>query len=114
MCHDLPQDPTICHSETVTTATVSPDQPSSGSVGPHEGVSARWMCHHVSVTSPDDLLTQQQVADLFQVHINTVQAWTADDYLPCIRLGPRGRTVRYRRSEIERILSERECVNNGT
>lgn len=51
------------------------------------------------VNADEQLLTAKQVADLFQVHPQTVYAWKDDPRrgLPCVRLGS---SVRFFRSEV--------------
>ena len=56
-------------------------------------------------TSPSQpLLTRSQVADLLQISTRTVIRWTNDGTLPCTRLGPDGRTIRYRRQDVDALV----------
>lgn len=56
--------------------------------------------------SPDDLLTIEEVAEIFRVPVATVRKWRND------RTGPPGfrvgKYVRYRRSAVERHITELE------
>jgi predicted site-specific integrase-resolvase len=61
----------------------------------------------------DPLLTQTQVCIEFAISLNTLKRWRATGKIKCVILGPR--SVRYRRSEIERVKAdcERENGNAG-
>lgn len=50
------------------------------------------------------LLTRAQVAEYLQVSQRTVMRWTDDGTLACTRLGPDGRTVRYRQRDVDALL----------
>lgn len=50
-----------------------------------------------------DLLTAQQVAEVFGINRSTVSRWGLRGVLPCVRIG-KG-FVRYRREDVERLLS---------
>ena len=57
----------------------------------------------------DALLTPRQVADLLNIKVKTVYAAASDGRLPVVRLwrGARKTHVRFRRSDIERLLRDR-------
>ena len=48
------------------------------------------------------LLTMTEVAEIFQVHVNTIRNWTNEGKLKCIRTP--GKHRRYRQEDIEAIL----------
>jgi excisionase family DNA binding protein len=50
------------------------------------------------------LLTQRDVAQLFQVETRTVRRWVAEGRLRQVNPGG-GRVVRYRRADVERLLA---------
>jgi excisionase family DNA binding protein len=53
--------------------------------------------------SPDELLTQLQVAELLKVTVPTVRAKIGSGELPAYRLGQR--VVRVRRGDVDRLLT---------
>lgn len=50
----------------------------------------------------DELLTGQEVAELFRVHLSTVLRWAKSGDLAAVKVGG---VVRFRRSEIDRVLN---------
>jgi excisionase family DNA binding protein len=56
-----------------------------------------------------ELLTTQQIAELFAVDPATVNRWARDKVLTAIRL-PGMRAYRFRRDEVERLLDHSEDV----
>jgi excisionase family DNA binding protein len=54
------------------------------------------------MTSPESLLTSEEVAAAVRQDVNTVQRWARDGLVPAIKL-PGGRW-RFRREDIEAIL----------
>lgn len=57
----------------------------------------------------DVLLTSEQVAQLLQVRPQTVRDAASRGKLPCVRLwtGKRKALLRFKRSEIEKLISDR-------
>lgn len=53
------------------------------------------------------MYTVEQLAELLQVHANTIRAWLATKQLRGVRLGGKA-GWRVRASELERFLKERE------
>ena len=51
----------------------------------------------------DDLVDASKIAEIFGVTIQTVQTWTRQGRIPCIR--PTQMTVRYRLADVERALT---------
>lgn len=49
-----------------------------------------------------ELLTDKQVAAIFQVNRATVSKWARDGFLPAVKVG-KG-TTRYRRDDVERLM----------
>ncbi len=49
----------------------------------------------------EPLLTAAEIAPLFRVGLPTIYRWADDGTLPCVKIG---KTVRFRRSEIEALL----------
>jgi predicted DNA-binding transcriptional regulator AlpA len=64
----------------------------------------------VTVATPlPDLITAEEIAEMFGVHIVTIRRWTASGWLPQpLRLGPAGRWLRWRRETITKFLRETE------
>ena len=58
---------------------------------------------------PDALLTAEEVAPLLRLKPSTIYEAASDGRLPCIRLweGRRRALVRFRRSDIERLIRDR-------
>jgi excisionase family DNA binding protein len=55
--------------------------------------------------SRDDLLTRAEVAALLGLKTQTVAKWAlSGKHLPVVRIG--GRIVRYKRSDVERLLDK--------
>ena len=52
---------------------------------------------------PDELLTRQQVAEMLGVTLTTLFHWNNKGILPTIKIGNK---VRYRRSDVEKALSQ--------
>lgn len=59
-----------------------------------------------------DLLTPAEVAEIFGVDTRTITAWHRAGKLAAIRT-PGGRTLRFRRSEIERALGIQDDEKNA-
>ncbi len=53
----------------------------------------------------DSFLTISQVADLLNVHVNTVRRWDSRGMLTTYRIGPRG-DRRFKRSDVNSILKK--------
>lgn len=49
----------------------------------------------------EELLTGQEVAKLFRVHLSTVLRWAKAGDLPAVKVGG---VVRFRRSDIDRLV----------
>lgn len=49
------------------------------------------------------LLTRKEVAELFRVHVGTVDTWRRVGILPGIRVG---RTIRFDREAVEKLMKE--------
>jgi len=68
------------------------------------------MTHHLDTTAPaaqERLITQDELADLLQVPVRTIEDWRQNDYgPPCIRLG---RRVRYRVRSVYEWLDRLEA-----
>lgn len=58
----------------------------------------------VSVTSPDDLISTGEAAEIARVTGETIRRWVAQGLVPCTR-NPSGR-LRFRRSDIEALIPE--------
>ena len=58
----------------------------------------------------DNLLTASELADLLNVHINTVRRWSDSGILKSYRLGPRG-DRRFRMDDVNRFLESN--LQNG-
>lgn len=56
-------------------------------------------------TADDDLLTPDQIADIYQVSRQTVGRWARDGTLPTAARTPGGHR-RFRRRDVQRIFSE--------
>jgi excisionase family DNA binding protein len=71
------------------------------------------MANHEYGEDPEPLLTATDVARVLKVKTVTVHAAAADGRIPCIRVwtGKRRSLVRFRRSDIERLL--RNGVQSG-
>jgi len=54
--------------------------------------------------SPERLLTVAEVAEILNVHPNTVRAWSGAGLLPSYRIGPR-RDRRFRLEDVYNFLS---------
>ena len=54
-----------------------------------------------------DLMTAAQVAELLQVHYNTVYRWVDEGHLKGFRL-PGGRGLRFRRADVLALLEPEE------
>lgn len=61
----------------------------------------------------EPLLTSKAVAELLAVALPTVYAWQREGVLPGVRLGRGGRTIRYRRADVERFLRTRRQLQDG-
>jgi transcriptional repressor of dcmA and dcmR len=55
-------------------------------------------------TKIDPMITLKEVADMLNVHPNTVRVWSNDGRLPCYRFGPRG-DRRYRKSDVDLLIN---------
>lgn len=53
----------------------------------------------------ENLLTPQEIADVLGVSKSTIYQWTHQEYIPHIKLG---RFVRFRQSQVEKWLTQRE------
>lgn len=53
----------------------------------------------------DELLTLQQVADIMQLHVETIRAWVRERKLTAIRIS--AREYRVRRSDLDKFLQKR-------
>ena len=51
----------------------------------------------------DNMLRTRQVAELLNVHINTVRRWSSEGIIKSYRIGPR-RDRRFRREDVVRYL----------
>lgn len=49
----------------------------------------------------EPLLTAAEIAPLLRVSVATIYRWADDGSVPCVKIG---KTIRFRRSEIERFL----------
>ena len=56
------------------------------------------------LSSTDIMLKTREVANLLNVHINTVRRWSNSGILQVYRVGPR-RDRRYRKTDIDHFLS---------
>lgn len=61
-----------------------------------------------SETDLNDLLTIRQVVDLLHIHRATLRNWRREGLLRALRVGPHKRLVRFKRQDIEALLSEEE------
>ena len=52
-----------------------------------------------------ELMTAREVAGALRVDIATVHRWARGEEIGCLRLGRTGRTVRFPRAEVERLLA---------
>ena len=58
----------------------------------------------------EEYVTAEDLAELLKTSLNSIRRWTADGWLPPpLRLGRAGRWVRWKRSVIEKFLSEQEA-----
>jgi excisionase family DNA binding protein len=57
------------------------------------------------LSSADIMLKTREVANLLNVHINTVRRWSNSGILQVYRVGPR-RDRRYRKTDIDQFLSD--------
>lgn len=65
----------------------------------------------MEIETEDTLLTRQEVADLLNVHINTLRKMEkSGEFVPARRLGKRRR---YLRSEVVEFMRELETVKPG-
>lgn len=55
--------------------------------------------------TPDDLMSRQQVAELFGLNVMTIYKWARKGLLTPIKIGPK--TVRFRRSDVEALMKEK-------
>ena len=62
------------------------------------------MVYSEEKTTPANLLTVAQVADLFGVHPNTIRRWERQGFLNAYRIGS-GRHRRFDRKEAENLLN---------
>lgn len=52
---------------------------------------------------PEDLLTRKETANLLGISLPSLHSWTIEGKIPAYRIGTR---VRYKRSEVERSLTQ--------
>ncbi|MEJ2740148.1 MAG: helix-turn-helix domain-containing protein [Dehalococcoidia bacterium] len=55
--------------------------------------------------STDNMLKANEVAQLLNVHINTVRRWSNQNILKAYRVGPRG-DRRFKKEDVENFLNE--------
>lgn len=60
---------------------------------------------------PDTMLTASELAELLNVHINTVRRWSNRGVLKAYRVGPRG-DRRFRREDVDNFLAENLETNH--
>ena len=60
------------------------------------------------MVAQDELLTVQQVAERFKVHVNTVRRWLGEGQLKGAKLGGDKTGWRVRASEVERFFRDAE------
>ena len=53
----------------------------------------------------ENLLTPQEIADVLGVSKSTIYQWTHQEFIPHVKLG---RFVRFRQSQVEKWLAQRE------
>jgi len=53
--------------------------------------------------NPDKLLTIKEVADLFNVHVETLRRWDKEGKLKAVRIGKLGHR-KYKKSDIDKLL----------
>ena len=54
-----------------------------------------------------DIMTMRQVAELLNVHPNTLRQWDAKGILPAIRFGARG-DRRYKKQDVLKLLEQKD------
>lgn len=59
---------------------------------------------------PVPLLTVEELHTWLRVKISTIRKWTCYNKIPCVRIG---RSVRYRRADIEEWLATKEAWPSG-
>ena len=59
----------------------------------------------VDINSTQNMLKANEVAQLLNVHINTVRRWSNQNILKAYRVGPRG-DRRFKKEDIELFLNE--------
>ncbi len=57
-------------------------------------------------TAPSDLLTADQVAEIFSINRSTVSRWGLRGVLPVVKVGG---LRRYRRDDVERLLESEQA-----
>lgn len=60
----------------------------------------------------DTMLTSREVAQILNIHINTVRRWSNQGILRAYRVGPRG-DRRFIRQDIESFLTKPSKANSG-
>jgi len=60
---------------------------------------------------PDTMLTASELAELLNVHINTVRRWSNRGVLKAYRVGPRG-DRRFRREDVDDFLAQNLETNH--
>ena len=66
----------------------------------------------VTRNDPDTLLTAAQVADLLNIHVNTVRRWSNKGILETYRIGPRG-DRRFRRQDVDKLLLKKSSAGTS-
>lgn len=61
----------------------------------------------------NDLLTVEEVIELLGVHRVTLQNWRKQGKLRALKLGPHRRLVRFKRQDIEALLSEEQDLDGN-